>query len=151
MRIIITLLLLLLFFLSPSYAQQNKYYAYLVAKLESRTDWQNNRNYFFIKTDLQNVHALDVYKLKDYNPKATSNTQTASFYFDKTANRLHGMYNYFTSESDALLFLGEHGWELVSVYNNLQSEGNTLYDQVFTRINSEPVYYFRKQFEREGL
>lgn len=134
----------MLFCYSISFAQQNKKFSYLVVTFNSWKDHNNDRRYFTIKPESKEVSGM--YKLSTYIP-GSEKDNTSAFFFSRT-DSTQSIYNYFRSINEALLFLGENGWELVSVNNNISSESRTRWldkkDHIYTDVKSEPVYYFKK-------
>ncbi|HYH14529.1 MAG TPA: hypothetical protein VD794_04890 [Flavisolibacter sp.] len=138
-------LLLFLICCTHVIGQQNKKFSYLVVQFNTGYDYSNSKDFFTISPE--DKAFLEMNKLVHYNPK--SNKGNTSVFFASKTDSTETMYNYFQSINEALLFLGEKGWELVSVNNTITSEGETrgrLFDSEvpYTKINAKPVFYFKK-------
>jgi len=55
--------------------------------------------------------------------------------------------NCFVNTTEALTFLTELKWELLSVSNEIYSTWDTYSDHPYTKIGSTPVYYFKKMVD----
>jgi hypothetical protein len=121
----------------------------LVVEFNSEYDRNNSKEYVTIETKSNTF--LETYKLVYYNPKSEKGN-TSVFLFNKI-DSAGTAYNYFRNINEALLFLGENGWELVSVNNDISSDGATrarLIDSEvpYTKIKSIPVFYFKKPVDQ---
>lgn len=130
-----------------SVAQLDRKFSYLVIQLELRKDRNREDSVYFMIKSETSVPA-EIAKLVDYDPRS-SKGRTATFFFNKSDSDSL-IYNYFRSANEALLFLGDRSWELVSVNSNIRSEGDVRLrfldsDVPYTKIYTEPVFYFKKQ------
>lgn len=146
MRLFATILLLL-YISAPANSQQNKKVSYLVVRIAKEYDNINNRQFVFLKPDSDNVYAQPIYKLVVYNPRKWQDNIPAYFYYNKPDSSQF-LYNYFRNENEALQFIGQFGWELTAVNNEIYSEGDQQIIggslQAYTKVISTPVYYFRR-------
>jgi len=111
--------------------------------VRNTNDYIDYQKYYTINTDTNNPHATGIYALVPYKlskAKNYANTLGASFYYERNDSTKY-YFNYFRSATEALLFLSEMNWELVTVI----SEANWTTGQIF--IESRPVYYFKKEIE----
>lgn len=125
---------------------QPKKFSYLSVQITFERD--NNIGNWYYSINSQDSSFIKMYGLREHNPKRD---KTIAFFFDRK-DSTQASYNCFRSVNEALLFLGEDGWELVSVNNDIQSEGgvNTRFldtDLPYTKVNAKPVFYFKRPLD----
>ena len=119
-----------------------------------RIDYDYNKSsetpFYKIYAEQGNPFAKEVYALIPFKTdKKAINTDGA--YFHERTDTSKIFYNYFKNVTEALLFLSENKWELVSIYNQITSDYKT--ERVrgdyypYTTVSSYPVYYFKKEIE----
>jgi hypothetical protein len=140
----ICLLTLLLMVTVLTEAQTATKVSYLVIKIEQRYDTDNT--YYVIAAEAGNAAAKDIYRLVTYRPGKYSLNQPA-FYQVRTDTSTV-FYNCFANTTEALSFLAERNWELVTVGSEISSGYSTYYSYPYTTISSTPVYYFKKNMQQ---
>ncbi len=144
-----TLIILICCF-TTSFAQEKRSVSYLVIEMHARYDYHTERDYYLIQGGDPAFPELN--QLVTFDPRSNKKNIPAA-YFASKSDSTQKMYNYFRSVNEALLFLGEEGWELVSVNNNISSEAAVRMqypekDQTYTNISSKPVFYFKRALEK---
>jgi hypothetical protein len=144
MKITCTLILSLLFSLSLVAQTSNKN-TYLIIRLP----YHNDSSFYTIDAESGNPYSKEIYDLVKFNPKKATSQNASFFYIRNDTTSIY--YNYFRNRTEALLFLTQNDWELISVSDEIRS---TPYTQVgayqsfsYTLIENFPVYYFRKQIK----
>ena len=122
-------------------AQSSKNYTYLIVRFEGHK--AKGDSYYTIVAETGNKHASEVYGLVPFKAGNYSIDQPA-FYQVRT-DTTTVFYNCFQNTTEALNFLGERRWELVSVNNEISSGWYNSSGGAVTTISSSPVYYFRKE------
>jgi len=143
------LLLIPCFFLAvqTTFSQPVHKSTYLIVRIGVAYNYNNDR-FYTLNAEAGNPYADEVYRLLPYITKKDADHTKASFY-DEYKNDFY-YYNYFPNATEAILYLSEHGWQLVTVYNEIASgtrdiapAGSLNYYPV-TTVSSQPVYYFKK-------
>ena len=118
----------LIFGLSFANAQSSSKYTYLVVRIPNLYDKRLDSVY--------SVIAADVF------------WYTQNFYSHRTDSS-KALYNFFQNTTEAMQFLSEHGWELISVNNDITSVADYHVSHEltlpYTVLYTSPVYYFRKK------
>jgi hypothetical protein len=128
-------------------AQSSAKYTYLVVSIPRTYNEGIDSFYSIIRAENGSLYASEVYSLKPFNSSQDFLGTMENFY-SRRADTSKVFFNFFRNTTEAILFLSEHGWELVSVNNNIRSstetsESSGLYIP-YTTIEASPVYYFRK-------
>jgi hypothetical protein len=130
-----------------SLAQAQEKESYLIVRMVAKHDRTNKADYFIIAADLYNDHAKDIYNLAPFHDEAYTNISDISFFFNRTKSSVF-FYNYFRSQTEALEFLSQRHWQLVSVISEINSgyEREKSGDAYvpYTTVSSKPIYYFKK-------
>lgn len=108
---------------------QAKKFSYLVVQINFEYDNNIGNSYYSIQS--QDSSFLKMYRLQEHNSKTD---KAVAFFFDRK-DSTQAPYNCFRSVNEALLFLGQDGWELVSVSNT---------DLAYTKMSTRPVFYFKR-------
>jgi hypothetical protein len=142
-----TILSTLLFGLLSASAQSSTKYSYLVVRMPSIYDKRLDSVYKIINAENGNPYAQEIYALRSFAGNKDVFWYTQDFYSHRTDSS-KTFYNFFENTTEALQFLSEKGWELISVNNDIKSSSEThssgnLY-LPYTVIQASPVYYFRK-------
>lgn len=141
--------LALFVFLSQAvFAQEKINESYLVVRFSVVYDNTMQRNFVEINAEAGCDTAFDIYELPKYNPKKNVVNDEAGFYYNKNFKPVK-FYNYFLSVTEAINFLVNRGWVLVTVYsdtfsgytNERDGQGNLT---PVTTITSAPVFLFKK-------
>ena len=120
----ILLLLGLVSIYTHAYTQTKQKYSYLIVSFGYDYDKQNQKSYLIIKAEPGNPDAQKIYKLILYKlDKKTINP--GGIFFAKRSDSDTAIYNYFQNATEALLFLSNDGWELVSVISQVISDYKT--------------------------
>ena len=139
----IILLSIISFFISQSgVTQQPKRTSYLVLYILGHYDRKNQRDYFYINAEKGNPDAAEIYTLITWYTDKRLN-EPATYYMDRTDSTTK-YYNYFQNTTEALLFLGSRGWELVTVNNSVSADYGTYSSQPYTTLKAIPTYYLKK-------
>lgn len=118
----------------------------LVVRFEDKFDRGNNRKYYILHAEDGNPNATAVYNLISYKPERDA-INTGGTFFVPENDTASAYYNYFTTPTAAMEYLGRRGWHLVTVISEVTS-GYTYpssSDRTFTTVSSRPVYYFKKE------
>ncbi len=138
------LLLILLFILSgtlKSFCQNNDAFTYLVVNINAKYDFPNSKYFAVINAEASNKYAAKIYSLNPYDGSKKVINRGAVF-FAEHKDSAQSIYNYFVNASEALQFLADDKWILITVI----SEVNSSYtNENGTIVSSRPVYYFKKQ------
>jgi hypothetical protein len=142
-------LLLLFFFWTlafSSLAQDTEVETYLIIRIKRQNDKTNP--YYTIDAEPFNNNALGIYELVPFNKNYFVPKKGVSFYYNRP-DTVTQYYNYFKSETEALDFMGNQRWTLVTVLSEISSgyrtAGVDINGPPYTTISSQPVYYFRKK------
>jgi len=119
-------------------------YTYLVVKLNYDFDKENDKVFYTINAEPGNPNANEVYGLRPYKLDKKTINRGGSF-FSSTTNTDTAVYNYFQNGTEALMFLAQKNWELLTVCNQITSDYSLLNNHPYTTISSYPVYYFKKE------
>ena len=119
-------------------------YTYLVVRLNYDYDKENDKAFFTINAESGNPYANEVYGLRPYKLDKKTINPGGSFFSTKT-NIDTALYNYFQNGTEALMFLAQKNWELLTVYNQITSDYRLINDHPYTTISSYPVYYLKKE------
>ena len=104
--------------------------------------------YYKINADTGSLYAKEIYNLIEYKKKGTNGE---AIYYSKDKNDAKPYYNYFSTKTEALQFLADNNWQLVTVSNEVYSDYT--YERFdgkllpVTRVLSRPIYYFKKGIE----
>lgn len=143
---IIALIISSLFIFSNIYSQNDTKYSYLIVKIESDYDKMNDKDFCKISAQPGNPFANEVYGLvKYYTGKKALNTEAS--YFPDDSDTTKPFFNYFNNATEALLYLAQNKWELVSIFNQITSDYSREGDYPYTKVSSYPVYYFKKEIQ----
>ena len=136
------LLLLSVFFLTISIqAQHTKRYTYLLVRINEIKVKKDV--YYTITAEPGNKYASAIYGLLPFKPGIYSLDQPAFYQVRSDTSTV--FYNCFLNTTEALNFLSERSWELVSVTTDISSGWYNSSGGAVTTIYSNPVYYFRKE------
>ncbi len=149
MKTTYTFISMIVFCLSLN-AQTSKKSTYLVVRIPYTYQSSSDSQFCSIDVEAGNPYAKEVYSLINFNiGKATVNQKASFFHLRSDTTTVY--YNYFRNRTEALLFLSEHSWELISVSNDIKSIPQTrtvATDNIgFTIIEAYPVFYFKKLIE----
>jgi hypothetical protein len=135
-----------LLFSGTIYSQKDLKYTYLIVKIESDFDRTNLKSFYKINAERGNPFANEVYGLIQYytGKKAVN---TGASYFPAASDTAQLFYNYFNNVTQAILYLSQNKWELVSVFNQVSSDKSTDGGYPYTTFSSYPVYYFKKEIQ----
>lgn len=131
------------------YAQQSPTCTYLVLRIVNAYDNNLKKNYSYINADGGCTEAATIYTLKPYRPQKGALNEGALFYADNKSGT-GVFFNYFNHTTEALQFLTQQGWELITVISEISSGsdkvlgGDGLTYVPITTVRSVPVYYFKK-------
>jgi hypothetical protein len=131
------------------HAQQSNTYTYLVLRIANAYDNNLKKNYSFISADGGCAEAAAIYALKPYRPQKGALNEGALFYAENRQNT-GTFFNYFNNTTEALHFLTQQAWELVTVISEIGSSsdkvlgGDGITYVPITAVHSAPVYYFKK-------
>ena len=139
---IIILLIGIISICNDSYSQSK--YTYLVVKLIYDYDKENGKVFYTINAEPGNPNANEVYGLRPYKLDKKTINPGGSF-FPGTTYTDTALYNYFRNGTEALMFLAQKNWELLTVYNQVISDYSLINDHPYTIVSSYPVYYLRKE------
>lgn len=118
-----------------SFSQSSKQFSYLVVTIHNRYDNVNEKTYYTIRAEEgDSIIALISYSAKQRTKKA------ASFYGSLT-DTANTHFNYFASTSQALQYLDERGWQLLTIVSSISRYDGKIYNILYTT----PVYYLRKE------
>lgn len=141
---------LLLTFTLFCFAQEKALNNYLLIRIALEHDIYKNsaRNFWIIQAEVGNEAANVFYSLKKYNLKKNAVNTEAYFYYNH-ADTATNFYNFFTSPTEALNFIADNGWTLITIYTDIYSsynnEKNGNGDTVpVTTVGSIPVFCFKK-------
>jgi hypothetical protein len=138
------LLLLSLFLVTVSIsAQESKKYTYLIVRVVMH--YERSGNYCTIQAEPGNKFADEIYGLVPFKPGKYYIGQPS--FYQVRSDTSKTFYNCFVNTTEALTFLSERKWELLSVSNEIYSTWDTYNDHPYTKIGSIPVYYFRKMVD----
>lgn len=118
-----------------SYSQSIKKYTYLIVRVNLAFDNDVDKQYYRIDPELENPNANSIYNLVKYNTKLKSKGVAAMY--NSKVDTSTVLFNYFTTISEALQFLDYKGWQLFSIYNDVQGNSNN--------ISSQAIYYLRRE------
>ncbi len=145
------LLLISLFILSgtlKSFCQTNDAFTYLIVNINTKYDHPNSKYYALINAERANKYAAKIYSLKAYDGGKNAVNSGAVFFVGLT-DSTQAIYNYFQNASEALQFLADDNWVLITVISEVnssyQNENGPNGLVPITTVSSRPVYYFKKQ------
>ena len=135
MKYYLIFLVFLCFTSFQSFSQSSKHFSYLIITIHSRYDNVNEKGYYSIQAEEgDSIIALINYSAKQRTKKAVlfygALTDTAKIYF-----------NYFASTSQALQYLDERGWQVLTIISSISRYDGNIYNILYTT----PVYYLRKE------
>jgi hypothetical protein len=126
---------------------------YIIVRIDEAKN-ANQDKFYKINAEAGNPFASDIYALVTFNTQKGADNSTAAF-FAKQNGSTTALYNYFSTPTEALLYLAEKEWQLVSVSTeiisgstNVPRVGNVEYFPV-TTVASRPVYYFKKESNKK--
>jgi hypothetical protein len=128
---------------------------YLVLTIERERDRLNHRDFFRISAEPYNIYASGIYRLVRFRNKGLfTNTsqpsEPASFWMNRTDTTTI-YYNYFQNTTEALMYLADQGWELITINNAIISTyGTTVQSEPYTKIRSTAVFYFKREIISPG-
>lgn len=134
---VLSIFVLLLTISSRVYSQTAKRFSYLIVNITS-IDFDEEKIHYVIQPEQGNPNAASVNALIKYSPKVRAKGTATLYGYNSDTTK--PVFNYFQSISEALQFLDMHGWQLFSIVSQTTGFGNT--------INSTPVYYLRKEENR---
>jgi hypothetical protein len=122
-----------------SFSRSSKHFSYLVATIHERKNIYSDKTYYEIEPEGGDTIPLVRYterkRAKAVAPFYDPQNDTATVYF-----------NYFTSISQALRYLDDRGWQLMTVISSIQN-----YDRQSSMwLSTSPVYYFKKERKEGG-
>jgi hypothetical protein len=138
---------MLIFLSLKSYSQAEKIPAYLIITIIEKYDYNKEKYALTIQAESGANKEDIVYKLIPYNFKANAKNSNGNFYSNNSND--NDIYNYFTTTTEILNFMGKNGWDLLTINNIINSTytneingtGGTV---PITKIESTPRYYFTK-------
>jgi hypothetical protein len=122
-------------------AQESKKYSYLLVKITANKAKKDS--YYTISAEPGNKDASEIYELIPFTPGIYSLNQPAFYQVRNDTSTV--FFNCFLNTTEALNFLSERKWELVSVTNEISSGWYNSSGGPVTTISSNPVYYLRKE------
>ena len=130
------------------FAQEKALNNYLLVRIIIDYDKNTAKNFCTINAEGGNEAAKKFYLLKKYNLKKNAVNTEAYFYYNH-ADTATNFYNFFTSPTEALNFIADNGWTLITIYTDIYSsynnEKNGNGDTVpVTTVGSIPVFCFKK-------
>jgi len=129
-------LLVACFFLTEAgLSQQNHRMTYITITLEQSKGELTKKPFLKIVEGTGNQFAWDIISLVNYDE--WNNTIYTDMFYNGYLDSTKKYYNYFEKPADAFQFLADNNWELIAVYKDSYSDGQTVY--------SHPVYYFKKE------
>jgi hypothetical protein len=145
------ILLISLFILSAtlkSFCQTNDAFTYLIVNIDVKLNYTGNKYNAVINAEATNKYAAKIYSLKAYDGSIIGINKGAAFFSDHT-DSAQAIYNYFQNATEALQFLADDKWVLITVISEVNSSyknENGVNGLVpITTVSSRPVYYFKKQ------
>ena len=124
-------------------AQEAKKYSYLLVRIVPYSG--KGDRYFVIEAEPGNKFAKEIYQLVTFKPGKYFLNQPAFYQARNDTNTV--FYNCFVNTTEALNFLSEQKWELLSVTSEVSSSWSVYSGNPYTTVTSSPVYYFRKELE----
>lgn len=147
------LLLTVLFITLPEkgYSQADKKETYAIINIEGLYDKPNKRYWCKINAEYTGKYSKEISSLVTYSLEKGITNTGASFYFEKKDTSTV-YFNYFLNTAEAMQFLADHQWKLVSVNNQVSSDYENVRDGEsklvpITKVSSRPVYYFKKEVQ----
>ncbi len=122
-------------------AQDTKKYSYLLVRINPNKVKKDV--YYTINAEPGNKYASELYELFPFKPGTYSLDQPAFYQVRTDTSTI--FYNCFLNTTEALNFLTERKWELVSVTTEISSGWYNSSGGAVPTISSHPVYYFRKE------
>ena len=141
----IFLLLTVLFIGSSVYAQVSRKTTYLAVSIRTEWDRKDKKEFYRIFADSGNPYGSDIYQLVWYHTDKTAN-EPASFLSNKS-DTATVFYNYFFNITEALTFMADRGWELLTVNNGMHADYSTRNSALDRELNAIPIYIFKKTVE----
>jgi hypothetical protein len=117
------------------FSQNNANLTYIIVRMEERRDIPNKKYYISINAEATNPHAQKIYDLIWYDGSKKGITNSGRFY-NAHSDTTTKVYNYFQNSTEALQFLVEDKWVLVTAFSEIVSS---------TPISSATVYVFKKE------
>ena len=146
---IFLLFIALILFLLPGYTQKNPKFTYAIVSVNSNYDKWNKKTWYNINAESIARYSPEITSLVKYNDEKGAINPLATFYYERK-DTTSPYFNYFLSAVEAIQFLVDNQWQLVTVNNVIASD----YDNVsgpdskyipITKVTSRPVYYFKKE------
>ena len=130
------------------FAQEKALNNYLLVRIIIDYDKNTAKNFCTINAEGGNEAAKIFYLLKKYNLKKNAVNTEAYFYYNH-ADTATNFYNFFTSPTEALNFIADNGWTLLSIYTETFSGSDLVKngagnDFPITTVSSRPVFCFKK-------
>jgi hypothetical protein len=144
------LIIISIIILTSGYSQENTKNTYAIVSIEPGIyDKPNKRYWCKIKAESIKKYSKEINNLINYSMEKNAVNTGASFYFEKN-DTTSVYFNYFLSTTEAMQFLADHKWQLVTVNNEIISDYDNVKDGEsklvpVSRIYSRPVYYFKKE------
>lgn len=136
-------------FLQPSHAQMKSNETYAIVSVETNYDKTKKIYWCSMKAESGGKYSKEITSLVKYSSDKNTSLPGIAFYHEKKDSSLI-YFNYFLSTTEALQFLADHGWQLVTVNNNFISDYENVKDGEgklvpVTKLTSIPVYFFKKE------
>jgi hypothetical protein len=148
----VTFVLVVLFLVLDVSAQNSRKITYIIVRVPYTYDRHTDSLFCFIDAETGNPYANELYNLVNYKIGKNVKNQNATFYYERMdTSKL--FYNFFRNRTEALLFLSENNWELVSVGDDINSKPITesVGTNYFTHtlISNTPVFYLKKEIMKQ--
>jgi len=134
-------------FLSATSQSSSSKYTYLLVRISNVYDKRLDSIYSMINAENGNPYAQEIYQLRPFGGNKDIFWYTQNFFSHRTDSS-KTFYNFVENTTEAMLFMSENGWELLSVNNDIKSTEGVHFSRDFTLpytvTESSPVYYFRK-------
>ena len=129
-------------------AQEKKSTNYLLIRIQIEYDNSNKRSFYVINAEDGCDAAKNIfYSLKKYNYKKSAINNDGIFYYNHS-DTTEALYNYFLSTPEALNFIANNGFALVSIYTETFSGSDVAKSAngefPITTVSSRPVFCFKK-------
>ncbi len=143
MKTLLILVTFTLFVIQSGLSQQSKKFSYLVVHINSKAD--KNVVFYTIDAESGNRFASEIYNLVPFRAGKYATDQPAFYQVRNDTSTV--FYNCFVNTTEALSFLSDYKWELISVAQETKTSFQMYDGQSVSDVISTPVYYFRKLIE----
>ena len=143
------LIISLLIFLKSGYSQNNAKTTYSIIRIETAYDYSKETYFRKIVAESITQYSKEIGNLISYNNQKKATNTGATFYSARN-DTTSAYFNYFSNTTEAIQFMANNHWQLISIYNEISSNYENIREAVgeklitMTKITSRPVYYFRK-------